>query len=193
MSEYPRVEVNSRAEWRAWLEANHSTIGTIWLVRWKKSMGEKYIPYEEMVEEALCFGWIDSVQHPLDEQRSLLRMSRRKKGSGWSKLNKDRVKRLINAGLMTLAGLAAVNAAKKDGSWSHLDKIEAMEVPADLSDALARSGNAATNFAAFPPSAKRGLLAWLAQAKRPETRAKRIQEIVGKAAMNRRASQGPAG
>jgi uncharacterized protein YdeI (YjbR/CyaY-like superfamily) len=186
VSDYPRVEVNSRAEWRAWLEANHSTSGTIWLVRWKKSVGEKYIPYDEMVEEALCFGWIDSVQYPLDEQRALLRMSPRRKGSGWSKLNKDRVKRLTRAGLMTPAGLAAVNAAKKDGSWMRHNKIEAMGVPADLGDALARAANATTNFAAFPPSAKRGLLAWLAQAKRPETRARRLQEIVKKAATSRR-------
>ena len=79
---YPVFHAETRAEWRGWLEANHSTSGTIWLVRWKKSVAEKYIPYDEMVEEALCFGWIDSVQHPLDEQRSLLRMSRRKKGAG---------------------------------------------------------------------------------------------------------------
>ncbi|MBF2028579.1 MAG: YdeI/OmpD-associated family protein [Oscillatoriales cyanobacterium C42_A2020_001] len=179
----------TRAEWRVWLEQHHTRTEGIWLISYKKATGKPRFEYDEAVEEALCFGWIDSKPNKLDEERSLLWFAPRKPRTGWSKLNKDRIERLIAAGLMMPAGLAKVQAAKQDGSWNALDAIEALEIPSDLAAALAIYPEAAQNFGAFPRSAKRGILEWIASAKRPETRAKRIAETAQLAAQNLRANQ----
>jgi uncharacterized protein YdeI (YjbR/CyaY-like superfamily) len=179
----------TRAEWRAWLEQNHTRKEGIWLVTYKKTTGKPRVEYDESVEEALCFGWIDSKGNKLDEERSLLWFAPRKKGSNWAAPNKVRVKRLIAAGLMTPAGLAKIDAAKADGSWSALDAVEALEVPQDLAAALGSYSVAGQNFEAFPRSAKRAILEWIANAKRPETRAKRIEETARLAQDNIRANQ----
>lgn len=184
-----RVEVTSRAELRAWLEAHHGRSESIWLVSYKKAAGERYIPYDAIVEEALCFGWVDSLPRKLDALRSMLLLSPRKPGSAWSAINKARVERLAAAGLIAPSGLAKIEAAKADGSWTRLDGVERLEVPADLASALAALPPAADNFAAFPPSTRRGILEWILQAKRPETRAKRIDETARLAAKNVRANQ----
>ena len=186
--DFLRVQVESRAEWRAWLDANHTRTESIWLVTFKKAAGERYLSYDDVVEEALCFGWIDSLGRTLDHERTMLLLSPRKSGSGWSRANKERIERLIAQGLIAAPGLAKIEQAKADGSWARLDQVEALIIPDDLAEALSRHEGAATNFEAFPRSAKRGILEWIMQAKRPETRAKRIAETARLAAENRRAN-----
>jgi uncharacterized protein YdeI (YjbR/CyaY-like superfamily) len=177
------------AEWRAWLEQNHTRAEGVWLITYKKATGKPRIEYEEAVEQALCYGWIDSKPNKLDDERSLLWFAPRKAGTGWSKPNKDRVAKLMAAGLMAPAGLAKVEAAKADGSWFTLDSVETLEMPVDLGQALAANPAANGHFDAFPRSVKRGILEWIANAKRPETRARRVDETVRLAAENRRANQ----
>lgn len=179
----------SRAAWRQWLEENHTRTEGVWLVSYKKASGKPRIEYEASVEEAICFGWIDSKVNKLDEERSMLWFAPRKPRTGWSRPNKVRVARVLAAGLMHPAGLAKVEQAKADGSWSLLDGVEELQVPEDLRAALASHPRAAARFEAFPRSAKRGILEWILVAKRPETRAHRIQETARLAEKNIRANQ----
>lgn len=168
-----RVEAASLAEWRAWLAAHHGQRESIWLVRWKKGRGP-HLAYGDVVDEALCWGWIDSLP--------------RKKGSAWSAVNKAKVERLMAAGRMQVAGLAKIAAAKADGSWDRLNAVDALNIPDDLAQALAGAGSAADNFAAFSPSSRRGILEWIQQARRPETRARRVAETARLAALGLRAN-----
>jgi uncharacterized protein YdeI (YjbR/CyaY-like superfamily) len=184
-----RVQIESRKAWRAWLREHHKQTDSVWVVTFKKAEGDRHVPYDTIVEEALCFGWIDSLPRKLDDRRSMLLVAPRKRGSAWSKINKERAERLIAAGLMRPAGLAKIEEAKADGSWSRLDDVETLTVTDDLASALATRNGAAAHFAAFPRSTKRGILEWILQAKRPETRAKRIEETARLAADNRRANQ----
>jgi uncharacterized protein YdeI (YjbR/CyaY-like superfamily) len=179
----------TRAEWRAWLEQNHARPNGVWMISYKKAAGKPALSYAESVEEALCFGWVDSKPGKLDDQRSMLWFAPRKPRTGWSRPNKERVERLIAAGLMAPAGLAKVESAKQDGSWSILDGVESLEVPPDLAEALDAYPAARSNFEAFPRSVKRGILEWIVQAKTAPTRAKRIAETARLAEENRRANQ----
>ena len=179
----------SRAEWRKWLEENHKRTEGVWLISYRKATGKPRVDYAEAVEEALCFGWVDSKGNQLDDEQSMLWMAPRKAKTGWSKLNKERVKKLIKARLMAPAGLAKVEAAKKDGSWNALDSVAALEIPPDLARAFSKNKTAKEYFEAFPRSVKGAILQWLISAKRPETRAKRIEETVTKAEKNIRANQ----
>lgn len=181
------VEPATRAKWREWLSDHHARTAGVWLVT-AKGAGAP-LPYAAAVEEALCFGWVDSKPAKLDAARTMLYFAPRKPGSGWSQPNKERVERLTAAGRMHPAGSAKVAAAKADGSWTKLDAVEALEIPPDLAAALAATPPAADNFAAFPRSAKRGILEWIVQAKRPDTRARRVAETARLAAVNRRANQ----
>ena len=182
---YPRYYPKTRKEWRRWLTRNHETSSGVWLINYKKESGRPRVLYADAVEEALCFGWIDSVMNPLDDHSFMQLFTPRKPKSNWSKLNKQRIESLIEQGLMTPAGMAKIEAAQKDGSWTSLDKVEALDVPPDLAKALARSKTALANFNAFSPSRKKMLLYWVNEAKRPETRAKRIAEAVEAARENR--------
>ena len=186
--DFPRVEVQSRAELRAWLSDHHAESQSIWLVTYKKVTGDRYLPYDAIVEEALAFGWVDSVPRELDATRSMRLLSPRKPGSAWSKVNKARVEKLIAGNLIDAAGLSVVEAAKADGSWGRLDAVEALIVPPDLEAALLVYPPAAANFAAFPRSSKRLILEWIQNAKGEGTRAKRIDETASKAAINERAN-----
>lgn len=179
----------TRAEWRAWLQENHTQDEGIWLIRYKKATGKPYVTVNEAIDEAICFGWIDSLSRKLDDERTMLYFAPRKAGSNWSALNKRRVEKLIAAGLMMPAGLAKIEAAKQDGSWTALDEVEALVIPPDLAEAFARYPTSAENFAAFPRSVKRGILGWILNAKRPTTRARRIEETASLAAENIRANQ----
>ena len=183
------VHPKTRAEWRMWLSKNYMQAEGIWLITFKKASGKPRIEYDDAVEEALCFGWVDSKPNKLDDERAMLWFAPRKAGTGWSKLNKSRAEKLIASELMTPAGLSRIEAAKQDGSWNALDSIEALEIPPDLEKALADDKVAQEYFNAFPRSVKRAILEWIASAKKPETRAKRIDETVASAAKNIRANQ----
>jgi uncharacterized protein YdeI (YjbR/CyaY-like superfamily) len=179
----------TRAAWRTWLKKHHARDEGVWFISYKKSANQPSVSYDDAVEEALCFGWVDSKGRKLDEQRSMLWFAPRKAGSGWSAPNKARVAKMIEAGLMAPAGLAKIEAAKADGSWAALDAVEALQVPPDLAQALKKLPKAAANFEAFPRSAKRGILEWISNAKRAETRAARVAETASLAARNERANQ----
>jgi uncharacterized protein YdeI (YjbR/CyaY-like superfamily) len=183
------IHPKTLAAWRKWLEQNHTRAEGVWLISYKKATGKPRFEYDEAVEEALCFGWIDSKPNKLDDERSMLWFAPRKANTGWSKINKARAEKMIEAGHMMPAGLAKVEAAKRDGSWSALDTIEALEVPPDLAAALSANPIAQQYFDAFPRSVKRGILEWIANAKKPETRAKRVNETARLAAENIRANQ----
>lgn len=180
------VEVRSREEWRAWLEAHHEQRESILLVTHRKGTSEHYIPYPEIVEEALCFGWIDSTKRRIDDTRSTLLISPRRPRSGWSAVNKARVQKLIAEGRMNPAGMAKIEQAKEDGSWTRLDETEANIMPEELAQALERDRDALANFAAFSPSYRRIMFGWVREAKRAETRERRINRIVAAAARNER-------
>jgi uncharacterized protein YdeI (YjbR/CyaY-like superfamily) len=185
----PSVHPLSRAAWRQWLAEHHATQTGVWLVFYKKATGKPRVDYDEAVEEALCVGWVDSKPNALDDERSLLWFSPRKPGSGWSRPNQLRVQRLIAAGLMLPAGLQKIEQAKADGSWSRLDAVEDLVVPEDLALALAALPDAAANFAAFPRSARRGILEWIVNARTAATRARRIADTARLASRNERANQ----
>lgn len=179
----------SRRQWRTWLAKNHQTSPGVWLVYYRAGSGKPSVSYSDAVDEALCFGWIDSRIQPLDETRYMQIMTPRKTGSVWSALNKRKVEQLIADGLMMPAGVAKIEAAKKDGSWNALDAVEALTVPADFETALKAVDGAFENFLAFSRTARKQYLYWIESAKRPETRRVRIEQAVGLAARNVSARQ----
>ena len=179
----------TRAAWRDWLAEHHARDEGVWLIRYKQAAGKPTVSYGEAVEEALCFGWIDSLPRKLDAERTMLYFAPRKAGSGWSRPNKRRVERMTAAGKMTSAGQAKIDAAKADGSWSALDDVENLVVPGDLAEAFAQHPGSEAHWEAFPRSAKRGILEWIAGAKRDETRARRVEETARLAQENERANQ----
>jgi uncharacterized protein YdeI (YjbR/CyaY-like superfamily) len=185
----PSTHPLTRDAWRHWLELNHTRTSGVWLVSYKKGTGKPRIEYDEAVEEALCFGWVDSKPNKLDAERPLLWFAPRKAGTGWSRPNKLRVERMMQAGLMSEAGLRKVEQAKSDGSWSKLDAVEDLMIPDDLVQALAGQPQATACFERFPRSAKRGILEWIANARTPQTRARRIAETATLASRNERANQ----
>lgn len=185
------IELSSRQELRRWLTANHERSRGVWIVLHKKAAGPKRFTPEDLCEELVCVGWVDSRPGKLDARRSLLLCTPRRAQSAWSSLNKKRYARMEAAGKLRPAGRLAKDIATENGRWDALNAIEALIVPEDLAAALARKGGAARHFAAFPPSAQRGILEWIAQAKRPETRSKRVKETADLAAKNVRANQWP--
>jgi uncharacterized protein YdeI (YjbR/CyaY-like superfamily) len=176
----PHIEPVDRAAWRAWLEANHATTSGVWLIA-PRAARDRPVSYDEAVEEALCFGWIDGTAGSVDEHRSKQYFAPRRSGSGWARTNKARVERLLATGRLAPAGLATIERAKADGSWTLLDSVERLEIPADLAAALAASPPAREQWDAFPPSVRRAALAQLVVARRPQTRARRIEAIVTRA------------
>jgi len=186
------VLVESREQLREWLQDHHGDSPGIWLVTWKKRAGgDRHVPYDAIVEEALCFGWVDSVPRTVDEEHSALLLTPRKPGSRWSRPNKERVARLIEAGQMTPAGIEMVELAKKTGTWTALDEVEDLTEPPDLAAALDADPEARRHWDGFPRSARRGILEWVVSAKRPQTRDKRIRETAELAARGERANQWP--
>lgn len=185
-----RISPQTRADLRAWLQAHHAQRESVWVVYRKKAAGGQFA-YGDIVDEAICFGWIDSLPRKLDDQHAMLLVSPRKAGSGWSKVNKDRAERLLAAGRIAPPGLAKIEAAKCDGAWDRLKGVDALQEPQDLRDALAAVPDAAAHWAAFPPSTRRGILEWILNAKTAPTRAKRIAETARLAGENKRANQWP--
>jgi uncharacterized protein YdeI (YjbR/CyaY-like superfamily) len=187
----PSELFETRGAWRAWLETNHASASGVWHLSWRPATGRPRVPYEEAVEEALCFGWIDSKGGNLDHDRARQYYAPRNPRSGWARSNKERVERLIAEGRMAPAGLAAIARAKENGAWTMLDDVENLVVPADLAEAFRRHPGAEGQWSAFPRSVRRMHLEWVVQAKRPETRAARIEEIASRAPRNERANERP--
>lgn len=185
----PSVKARDRTVWRKWLERNHQKKNFVWLILYHQTSKTRSIRVAEAVEEALCFGWIDSTPNKRDHESYYIYYARRKPGSVWSKINKERVERLIASGAMTEAGMARIREAKEDGSWETLDSIDRMEMPEALEKGFRRKKRAKDNFLKFPPSVKKQIYHWINTAKTPETRRKRIQETVSSAAKNIRANQ----
>jgi uncharacterized protein YdeI (YjbR/CyaY-like superfamily) len=184
-----QLEVETREQWRNWLAEHHDRASGVWVVTFKRASGRPSVSYDALVEEALAFGWVDSRSKGLDEHRTQLFLTPRRPGSRWSRSNKARVERLLAAGRMAPAGLAAVERAHADGTWTALDAVEALEEPAELRSALDREPGARAHWDAFPPGARRALLDWIASARRAQTRARRIDETVREAAQGRRATE----
>ena len=177
----------TRSEWRQWLEKNHDSEKSVWITTYNKSSGTPSVYYAEAVEEALCFGWIDSTSHKRDSDSRYLYFARRNPKSNWSKTNRERVERLEREGLIAPAGRAMIDLAKKTGTWDALADVESNIIPPDLQKLFDKNKAAYANFMAFPPSSQRMILAWILSAKRPETRQKRIEETVAMAEKNLKA------
>jgi len=178
MGELPRVQPKSRKAWRAWLEKNHAASTGVWLVYAKKHSGIPSLTYNDAVEEALCFGWIDSKINPIDDDYYKQVFTPRKVKSAWSALNKARVARLVAAGLMTAAGLALIKAAKDSGTWNATSHVEDLTIPPDLARAIKANPEARRHWLSYSPSRRKGVLYRLAGAKRPETRARYLKQII---------------
>lgn len=182
----PMLTVTSAADLREWLAAEHTRPGGVWLVRSRPGFDVDAVDYEHVINELLCFGWIDAVIKTLDERRSVLWISPRRKGSVWSKPNKERIERLLAVGRVQPPGLAVIDRAKQDGSWTVIDGPEKLEVPDDLDAALAADPDAQARFAAFPASVRKAYLTQIALAKSEATRQRRIADTVERSARNQR-------
>jgi uncharacterized protein YdeI (YjbR/CyaY-like superfamily) len=182
---YPQT----RKAWRSWLKKNHAALQSVWLILYKKGTGKPSLTYSEVVEEALCYGWIDSKPNRRDEESYFLFIAPRKPKSAWSALNKKRIEQLLGKNKIAPAGMQKIEAAKKDGSWQALDKIEALEMPVLLKKAFAKNITGLTNFSRFPSGTKKQIYQWIESAKTTPTRIKRITETVMLAEKNIRANQ----
>ncbi|MES2807345.1 MAG: YdeI/OmpD-associated family protein [Bacteroidota bacterium] len=182
---YPK----SRKEWRKWLIKNHATKQSVWVVMYKKASDKPSISWTEAVDEAICFGWIDSLKKSVDEESSIQFFSRRMATSAWSKINKDKVERLVKDGLMTEAGQATIDIAKQNGTWTLLDEVELLIIPDDLETALKKHPGAKDFFMSLSKSIKKMMLQWVTFAKRTETRENRINEIAELAAQGKKPKQ----
>ncbi len=178
------LDLKDRGSWREWLKKNHATSAGIWVVINKKESSTPRLSLDDAVEEAICFGWIDSRLHPMDKERFTLWFSRRKPTSIWAQNNRNRVARLERQGLMAPAGLEAVRIARENGAWTSLIPIEDLEIPDDLTEALNGNPAARENFDAFNDSTKKMILHWVESAKRQSTREKRVADTVSHAAKN---------
>ncbi|MDO8994391.1 MAG: YdeI/OmpD-associated family protein [Daejeonella sp.] len=179
----------NRSDWRKWLMENHRSRQSVWLIYYKIKSGKPTLKYDDAVDEALCFGWIDSKAKPIDDERFMQFFSKRKAKSVWSKINKEKVGRLIAEGLMTDAGLECIEIAKQNGFWSILDTAESLEIPDDLEVGFEKTPDSKDYFLGLSRSDKRNILQWLVLAKRMETRQKRIFEIVELAGQRQKPKQ----
>jgi len=178
INSYEEFYAPSRKEWRKWLMKNFAKAPGVWLVYYKKASSKQSITYNDAVEEALCFGWIDSTMRPVDTESYKQLFTPRKPKSEWSQLNKTRVERMIEQGLMMPAGLEKIEVSKQNGGWEKIDHVEAQQLPDDLATALEKDKKATTFYESLTKTNKKYLLHWLGSAKREETRAKRIAEII---------------
>lgn len=172
----------NKQNWRTWLEKNHETKDSVWLIFYKKNSPKYNLSWSDSVDEALCFGWIDSTKKSIDKESFKQYFTKRKPKSNWSKVNKDKVELLIDNGLMRKAGLKSIEIAKENGSWTFLDDVENLIVPDDLKTALESKTGAFEFYQGLSNSVKKMFLYWIKSAKREETRENRIQEIVEDAA-----------
>ncbi len=168
----------TRKDWRDWLQKNHQTEKSVWLVIYKKASKTSSVYYPEAVDEALCFGWIDSLPNKRDENSYYQFFSKRNPKSNWSKVNKEKVKKLISEGLMEKAGYEMIEIAKATGTWTALDDVDNLILPDDLKSAFEKNKIAYENWEKSSRSYRRGILELILNAKRPETRKKRIEQTV---------------
>lgn len=187
--EIKSIYPSSTQEWRTWLEENHLTENSVWLIQHKKNSGKPTISWSESVDEALCFGWIDSVRNAIDEHSFKQYFGKRKAAGTWSKINKDKVAILIEQGLMFPAGFESIERAKQNGSWTILDTVEKGIIPNDLKKELNAIPAAMEFFLGLTKSVRKRMLQWVALAKRAEIRQKRIQEIANLAGIKRKPKQ----
>ena len=180
LSDMKTIELTSRAEWRAWLAVNHDRESEVWLIYYKKGTGLPSIAYKDSLDEALCFGWVDSLIKKIDEEKYARKFTPRKDDSKWSMVNKQRVEKLIRDGLMTEHGLKKVEAAKRSGSWDNPGSKPRLDfkMPAEFAEALKNNPQAETTFNKLPPTYQKQYIGWIITAKRPETRQKRIAESI---------------
>ncbi|HEX6151660.1 YdeI/OmpD-associated family protein [Nocardioides sp.] len=181
-----RFEPATIEEWSAWLAAHHADTPGVWLVTLKASSGRRTFDYEEAIAEALRYGWVDSTQRTVDDERTMMWYAPRRPGSVWTRNNKNRVARLEDEGRMEPAGAAAVAEARASGMWTLMDDVEDLVVPEDLAEAFARNDGSRAHWDRFPPSARKEMLAWIALAKRAETRSRRVEETARRAALGER-------
>jgi uncharacterized protein YdeI (YjbR/CyaY-like superfamily) len=179
----------SQMEWRDWLQKNHLLKESIWLIIYKKETDIPSVYYPEAVDEALCFGWIDSLPNKRDEKSYYQFFSKRKLKSNWSKVNKLKIEKLIRQNKMMPQGIKMVEYAKKNDTWDALNKVDILLIPNEMAVLFESNQTAKRNFDNFPPSIKRGILEWIYNAKQDATRLKRITETVSLAAQNIRANQ----
>jgi len=172
---FEQVLITSQEELRNWLQKNHSQKESIWLVTFKKTVLDKYVSVQEVLDELLCFGWIDGIRRKLDDKKTMQLISPRKV-EHWTKTYKDRYAKLLKHNLVEKAGKAAVELSKKSGLWNFMDDVDALIKPDDFIEALNKFENASNNFNAFGASSQRFVLRWIKLAKTPETRIKRIQQ-----------------
>ncbi|HEY3429312.1 MAG TPA: YdeI/OmpD-associated family protein [Cyclobacteriaceae bacterium] len=182
------LHAKNRTEWRKWLAKNHKSEKSIWLIIYHKSSPTPSIYYDEAVEEAICFGWIDSIAHKRNIESKYQFFAVRKPKSNWSKANRDRAEKMIKEKQMKPAGKEMINLAKKTGTWTALVDVQNSIIPPDLQKAFNKNKTASKNFNAFPPSTKRIILEWIHNAKRPETRLQRIIQTVELAFKNIKAN-----
>ncbi|MER0439314.1 YdeI/OmpD-associated family protein [Emticicia sp. W12TSBA100-4] len=180
MQEKEEIETfypSTTADWREWLQENHLSKQSIWLIYYKKKSKIPSISWSEAVDEALCFGWIDSTARPIDDEKYMQFFTRRKATSVWSKINKDKVEKLIAAGKMSQAGFESIEKAKQNGSWTILDSVEELTIPEDLEAAFQANEGSKDFFMSLSKSVRKAILQWLVLAKQQSTRQKRINEI----------------
>lgn len=178
-----RLEVTTREDWREWLIDNHASVTEVWIVFYKKYTGLPSLSYDDAVEEAICFGWIDSIIKRLDERRFVRKFTPRKAGSNWSEINKARARKMVDAARMTDAGLKAIEKAKRSGEWDSKHeppRIPSDGIPEELAEAFSKHPKAREGFESLAPSYRRKYAMWIASAKRPETRQRRTREAVEK-------------
>lgn len=186
MEDFDQFYARTIAEWREWLVVNHLDQQAVWLQQHAKKSDKPSISWSEAVDEALCFGWIDSKKVKLDHETTLQFFSKRKPKSTWSKINKDKIEQLTIEGRMTPAGLAVIEIAKQNGSWNSLDEVEALILPKDLEAAFLEREPAMDFYNGLSKSVKKMMLYWISSAKRPETRQKRIDELATLAALGQK-------
>lgn len=189
MSEIEIFYPENRDQWRKWLQENHDKVQSVWVVFYKKSSGVPSLTWSEAVDEALCFGWIDSKKISIDSEKSHQFFSRRRAKSIWSKINKEKVDRLIESGQMTPAGLACIEIAKENGSWNILDSVDALIIPDDLENEFQTAAGSKEFFLSLSKSIRKQMLYWVISAKRTETRQNRITEIVESAVLKQKPKQ----
>ena len=178
--EQPQIEVfypQNTMAFRNWLQENHISKQAVWIVFYKKASKKESLTWSEAVDVALCFGWIDSKKIKINDDTSHQFFSKRKAKSTWSKINKEKINRLIADSLMTEAGYKSIETAKQNGSWTILDEVEELIVPDDLEEAFKIHEGSKDYFLSLSKSSKKMILHWIVLAKRPETRQKRIAEI----------------